>query len=142
MVIAVLSLLGVPMWLLIGWVAAGIWHRRQNQQLPGVFKFKVRMISGSYRHVDDSLKGRPGAALWAHDIIICEKGLLIPRNLHFKVAEEVQPPQPANPDKIKHLGDAPATMQFRLDHGAVIEVAAPAEAQTMAQGPFFAAANP
>ena len=138
MVIAILSLLGVPLWLLIGWLAAGFWHRHENKGLPGIFDFKVRMVSGSYRHVDDSLKGRPGMALWAHDVIICEKGFLIPRNLHFKVAEGVQPPRPADPDEIKHLGDAPVTMQFRLDHEAVIEVAVPGEMASEAQGPFFA----
>ena len=142
MVIAILSLLGVPLWLMIGWLAAGFWHRRQNKLLPGVFDFKVRMVSGSYRHVDDSLKGRPGMALWAHDVIICEKGFLIPRNLHFKVADGIQPPQPADPDKIKHLGDTPVTMQFRLDNGAVIEVAAPGEAAATAHGPFFAGDAP
>ena len=84
MIIAILSLLGVPWWLLIGWLAAGAWHRHENKQLPGVFDFKVRMVSGSYRHVDDSLKGRPGMAFWAHDVIICEKGFLIPRNPPFQ----------------------------------------------------------
>ena len=137
MVMVLLYILGVPLWLVIGWLAAGIWHRRQNQQLPGAFKIKVRMVEGEYRNVDDSLKGRPGMALWAHDIIIAEKGLLIPRNLHFRVAEGVQPPQPADPDQVKHLGDSPVTMQFRLDDGEVIEIAAPGEQAELARGPFF-----
>ena len=137
MIIAILALLGVPLWLVLGWLAAGIWHRRQVKQLPGAFEFKVRMVSGTYRNVDDSLKGRPGMALSAHDIIIVEKGLLIPRNLHFRVADGVQPPQPADPDQVKLLGDSPVTMQFRLDDGEVIKVAAPGDQAELARGPFF-----
>jgi hypothetical protein len=73
----------------------------------------------------------------AHDILILEKGMMIPRTLHFKITDGVQPPQPADPDKIKRLGDAPVTMQFRLDGGEVIEVAVSGEDLELAKGPFF-----
>lgn len=138
MIIALLSLLGVPLWLLLGWLAAGWWHRHQIKQLPDVFKLKVRVIKGTYRHIDDKFSRTALYGLWAHDILIVEKGLLVGRNLHFPAAEGVQPPQTADGDKVKRLGDNPVTMQFRLDNDAVIEVAAPGDAVQEAQGPFFA----
>ena len=136
--IALLSMLGVPLWLLLGWVAAGIWHRHDlKQNLPNLFKMKVRVIKGGYRHIDGTFSHTAALAIWAHDVLIIEKGLLVARNLHFPVAEGVQAPQPADPKQVKHLGDNPITMQFRLDEGAVIEVAVSAEMATVAQGPFF-----
>ena len=78
-----------------------------------------------------------GNAIWAHDILIYEKGLLIPRTMHYEIKDAVQPAQPADPDKIKGLGDSPITMQFRLDEGAVIEVVARGEDKESAQEPFI-----
>jgi len=78
-----------------------------------------------------------GNAIWAHDVLILEKGLLIPRTLHYEVAEAVQPAQPADPDHVKGLGESPITMQFRLDEGAVIEVAASGEESQSAREPFI-----
>jgi hypothetical protein len=57
--------------------------------------------------------------------------------MHFEIAYAVQPAQPADPDHVKGLGDSPITMQFRLDEGAVIEVAAPEEDSEAAQEPFI-----
>jgi len=36
--VALLALLGVPIWLLIGMVGAALWSRRRFAQGPGVFK--------------------------------------------------------------------------------------------------------
>jgi len=38
MLVAILSLLGVPLWLTLGWLAAALWHRREIKKLPGMFK--------------------------------------------------------------------------------------------------------
>jgi hypothetical protein len=47
MIIALLGLLGVPLWLLLGWVAAGIWHRHDvKQNLLDLFKMKIRAVKG------------------------------------------------------------------------------------------------
>ncbi len=131
------ALLGIPVWILLGWLAAGLWHRHENKQLPSQFKTKIRMVSGTYRHTGSTFPRMAGRALWAHDVLILEKGLLIPRTLHFRIADGVQPAQSADPDQIKGLGDKPVTAQFRLDSGAIIEVAAPSDASALAQGPFF-----
>jgi len=136
--IALLGMLGVPLWLLLGWVAAGIWHRQDlKHNLPGLFKMKVRVIEGSYRHIDEKFSRTDALAIWAHDVLILEKGLLVARNLHFPVTEGVRPPQAADTKQVKHLGDNPLTMQFRLDDGTIIEIAASGENEELARGPFF-----
>lgn len=137
MLVAIGALLGVPLWILLGWLAGGLWHRYEINKLPDLFKTKVRVVSGTYRHTGNDYPRMVGHAVMAHDILILEKGLLIPRALHFKIADSVEPPQPADPDKVKRLGDAPVTMQFRLDEGVVIEVAVPSEDLELAWGPFF-----
>ena len=137
MLVAIGALLGVPVWILLGWLAGGLWHRHEIKNLPGLFKTKVRMVSGTYRHTGNSFPRMAGNAIWAHDILIYEKGLLIPRTMHYEIKDAVQPAQPADPDKIKGLGDSPITMQFRLDEGAVIEVVARGEDKESAQEPFI-----
>lgn len=137
MLVAIGALLGVPVWILLGWLAGGLWHRHETNQLPDLFKTKVRLVSGTYRHTGENYPRMAGRAVWAHDILILEKGLLIPRTLHFRAAEGVQPPQKADPDQVKGLGHKPVTMQYRLDGGQVIEIAAQSEDLADAQGPFF-----
>jgi hypothetical protein len=137
--LAILALLGVPLWLILGWLAAGLWHRHDvEKNLPGLFKMKVRVLEGTYRHLDGNYSRTAAIAIWAHDILIIEKGLLLGRNLHFPVDEGLQPPQSADPKQVKgRLGDKPVTMQFQLDDSTIIEVAAAGEDSTLAQGPFF-----
>jgi hypothetical protein len=142
MLVAIGALLGVPVWILLGWLAGGLWHRHEVNKLPHLFKTKVRMISGTYRHTDDSFPHMVGHAIWAHDVLILEKGLLIPRTIHFKADDGLQPPQPADPDQVKRLGDKPVTMQFRLDGGQIIEIAAEGDDVEDARGPFFANSTP
>ncbi len=47
----ILMLLGVPVWLLAGVAAAGLWSRRAFKRLPGVFPAKVRVATGKVRGV-------------------------------------------------------------------------------------------
>jgi hypothetical protein len=35
MVVALLTLLGVPIWLTLGWLAGALWHRVKRLRLPG-----------------------------------------------------------------------------------------------------------
>ena len=137
MLIALLGLLGVPLWLLLGWLAGGLWHRHETSKLPDLFKTKVRLVSGTYRHTGENYPRMAERAIWAHDILILEKGMLIPRTIHFRAADGVQPPKKADPDQVKGLGDSPVTMQYRLDGGQVIEIAAQSDDLADAQGPFF-----
>jgi hypothetical protein len=142
MIVALLGLLGVPLWLLLGWVGAGIWHRHDlKQNLPKLFKMKVRVVKGTYRHIDDKFSRTAALGIWAHDVMVLEKGLLVGRNIHFSVADGAQPPHPADPKQVKHLGDNPIIMQFQLDDDTIIEIAASGENEELARGPFFSGPN-
>jgi len=138
-----LAALGVPLWLVLGWLAGGVWHRHDVQKnLPNVFKMKARVVEGTYRHLDGNFSRTAAIAIWAHDILILEKGLLLARNLHFAVADALQAPQPIDPKQVKKgLGDQPVTMQFKLDNGTIVEIAVAGETATLARGPFFADSN-
>lgn len=141
MMVAIGALLGIPLWILFGWLAAGIWHRRESKQLPGRFKTKIRLVSGTYRHIDSNFPRIAEQAIWAHDVLIVEKGMLIPRTLHFAIADSVQLLQHADAEKVKGLGDSPVTLQVLVDNGAVLEIAAPGEEAALAQGPFLSNAG-
>ena len=47
MLVAIGALLGIPAWILLGWLAGGLWHRYEINKLPHLFKTKVRMVSGT-----------------------------------------------------------------------------------------------
>ncbi len=137
MLMIIANSLGVPFWLLLGWLASALWRQHELKQLPGVFKAKLRMVSGTHKHVDSKFPHTAEHALWQHDVLILQKGLLLTRMLLFPVADGVQPPQTTDNRQIKGLGEALVTMQFRLDDGEVIEIAVPAALSAQAQGPFF-----
>lgn len=138
MLVAIGGLLGVPVWILLGWLAGGLWHRHEIKQLPGLFKAKVRMVSGTYRHTSSDFPRMAGHALMAHDVLIFERGTMIPRTLHYEIAGRVQPEQPTDVSGLRGLGDSPVTMQFKLDGGEVIEVAMADEDSSLALEPLLA----
>jgi hypothetical protein len=49
MLIRVLAVLGVHLWLLLGWLAGALWHRMEINQLPDLVRAKVPVASGTYR---------------------------------------------------------------------------------------------
>jgi hypothetical protein len=46
MAVIVLAALGVPLWMVVGALAAGIWSRRSFKRAPGVFPAKLRVTAG------------------------------------------------------------------------------------------------
>lgn len=137
MIPIILGLIGVPLWLLAGWILGRMWHRHVIKQLSGAFQLKVRMVSGTVKHIGDKFALRAEYALWARDSLITEKGMMMPRLLVLAVTDGVEAAQAADHEKVKGLGDSPVTMRFKLDDGAVIEIAAKGESSALAQGPFF-----
>jgi hypothetical protein len=43
---ALLALLGMGMWLVVGMLAAAFWSRRRFKRVPGVFRCKLRVTNG------------------------------------------------------------------------------------------------
>jgi len=134
--IAILALLGVPLWVLLGWFGARLWHRHDMTQVPKVFKLKARMLSGDYRHMDDDFGRFAGYGVWAHDVLIVEKGFMVSHVLHFPVSRAHDVAQRVDPDEVKGLGDSPMSFRLRLDNDSVIEIVVDGDDED-ALGPFF-----
>jgi hypothetical protein len=136
MVWALLAILGVPLWLVVGGLAAAMWNRRQFRNTPGVFRAKVRLTSGALDGLSESWPPVAAYARWVHDVLLVNKGLALVRTLPLPIAAAEGPVEEADPHEVKRLGDNPILMQLRLDNGATIQLAAPGEARAVAYGPF------
>jgi len=138
MIWALLAILGVPIWLVVGALAAAFWNRRQFRNSPGVFSAKVRINSGSFDGLSSSWPIMPAQARWVHDVLLVNKGLALLRTQPLPVATAQERVEEADSQEIKRLGDNPILLQFCLDNGASMQLAAPSEARSLAYGPFEA----
>ncbi len=131
LIAALLSILGVPLWLVVGILALAFWSRRQFQKAPGVFPCRVREILGSG---EEAGWGRPKSyGRWVHDVLLLHSGLALIRYRALPVASVEKPVALAEDTRFK--GDA-VSIQLRLDDGSLVEVAGPAEARQLLVGPF------
>ena len=79
-----LAILGVPLWLVLGGVGAGLWSRRSFRKTPGVFAMKARVIDGAAP--PPKWKRQASYARWVHDVLIVHQGLAMVRNRALPVA--------------------------------------------------------
>jgi hypothetical protein len=128
----VLAALGVPIWLVVGALLAGMWSRKRFQRAQGVFPCKVR--AGSETDASEKWPRATAYARWVHDVLIVHAGLALVRNRALPVAGVDGPIVPAPDVKLK--GGSPASLRLRLDDGAIVEVAAPAASTGVLAGPF------
>jgi hypothetical protein len=138
MIWALLAILGVPLWLVVGALATSLWSRRQFRNTPGVFRAKVRLNSGTFDGLGESWPPMPAYARWVHDVLLVNKGLALVRTRPLPIAAAEGRVEEADPQEIKRVGDNPILLEFRLDNGATIQLAAPGEARALAYGPFDA----
>jgi hypothetical protein len=134
---ALLAILGVPIWLVVGGLSLALWNRHKVKQQPGVFPIKLRVDSGSVHGFDEKWKPMTFYALWVHDVLVVQKGLGLMRAYPLPVAAAE-----GEPDDVLHLEGQPYLLNFRLDDGAVIQMAAEGAARSLAQAPFDADAAP
>jgi hypothetical protein len=138
MIWALLAILGVPLWLVVGALAGSLWSRRRFRNSPGVFPAKVRLNSGAFDGLSESWPPVAVYARWVHDVLLVNKGLALVRTQPLPIAAAEGRVEQASPQEIKRLGDNPILLQFRLDNGAIIQLAAPGEVRSLACGPFEA----
>lgn len=69
MIWALLAILGVPIWLIVGALIAGYANRRHFQKSPGVFPLRMRTPPGE----DGKWSGKQHAR-WVHDVVLVNKG--------------------------------------------------------------------
>jgi hypothetical protein len=72
-------------------------------------------------------------AEWVHDVLLVRKGLGLMQTRPLPVAAGE-----GEPDDVLHLEGQPYLLNFRLDDGAVIQMATEGDVRSLAQGPFDA----
>ena len=133
---ALLALLGVPLWLVAGGLGLTLWQRSKFKKKEGVFPTKMRLASGTAPGVSEKWPPMSSFALWVHDVLLVHKGLGLMSTFPLGVEAPEGSAESADPEEVKRLGDQPVLLRFRLDDGAVLEMAVPEESQKVAQGPF------
>jgi hypothetical protein len=133
---ATLALLGVPMWLVVGGLAVMFWSRSKFKKQDGVFATKMRLESGSAPGVGEKWPPMSSFALWVHDVLMVHKGLGLMNTSPLGVAGSEGSAKDVDPEEVKRLGENPVILRFRLDNGAVLQMAVPGDALELAQGPF------
>lgn len=120
MVWILLAALGVPIWLVVGILAAALLHRRRFKRLPGVFHVRFKRTAGAAQGSKD--KWRRAQALWVHDVLLVYQGIALMRVRPLPVAEileESTPPPPVG----RRSGGGARAMRLRLDDGSDVTVA-------------------
>lgn len=134
-----LAWLGVPIWLLVVGIGVVILGRRRAARMPGTFRLKVRLRSGSSAGLADHWPRQASRGRWVHDVLLVHHGPALNRVLALPVREADGAVKDLPAGAVKGLGDRPVAVAFRLDDDAHIEVAAPREKRELAVGPYVAA---
>lgn len=124
------------MWLVLGVLGLLLWQRHQFKQEPDVFETKIRLESGASEDFKEKWPRLSGYGRWVHDVLLVHDGLGLRTNTPVPVAALEGPLEASVADDAKRLGDHPVVYRLRLDDGATLLMAVPAEAGTLAVGPF------
>jgi hypothetical protein len=141
MIWALLAILGVPIWLVLGALGFALYNRHRFKNAPGTFRLKLRKESGTYEGIGDKWPKPSSYALWVHDVLLVHKGLGLVPTTAIGMAAMESSGQSADPEEVKGLGDNPTILRFRLDDESIIQMAVPGDAREIAQGPFTANEN-
>lgn len=73
MIWALLAILGVPIWLIVGALGGALWSRRSVRSQPGVFPIAVRTAG------QESWPRAVSYARMVHDVLVVHRGLALVR---------------------------------------------------------------
>jgi hypothetical protein len=118
------------------------WRQRRRFEAVGdTFTCRVRLVAGSSRNWPSARRdGGPGRGVWAHDVLLVQRGRWRPRLLALRVRLPEDSIQVAARNEFRGLGRAPVIIDLRLDDGALVRVAARQRDRDELAGPFLAAA--
>jgi hypothetical protein len=139
MVWTLLAALGVPLWLGVGVLAAGLWSRRVFTRTPGVFPAKVRVTGGQVARFKPSWPRRHGHARWVHDVVLVHRGLVLSRTQALLVASVDDPLVSRMSYEVTDLGPLPVVLTLTLESGATVDLAARIEDSEAVVGPYAVA---
>jgi hypothetical protein len=136
MIWAILAIVGIPIWLLLGALVGAFASRRHFQRSPGVFALRMREVSAEQKW------GRKVHGRWIHDVLLVNKGIAQARTVPIAVERIVSAPEPADASAIKGLGDQPVSFVVALDDGPRMEIATSADLALVAMSPFDVTSDP
>jgi hypothetical protein len=134
MLIALLAVLGVNLWVIVALLAVVLSRKRWISHQPGAFKGAIRVIEGDVPGLRSRWKR--GYGRWVRDILVWTKTPLLFRNELVLADGLAGEARDAKRGEVKRLGKHPAVVQLVVEGGGRIEVAASADAQERAPGPF------
>lgn len=133
---ALLALLGVPVWLVVGMLVGALYSRRRYRQQPDVFRCAGRVRSGSVDPFSRDWGRAPVYGRWVHDVLVLNRGLALVRVIAVPVDAVVGGPGAVDGSLPRGLGDDPVAVAVRTDDGSVLELAAHAADRQRLGGPF------
>ena len=136
MIWILLAALGVPVWFVVGALAASFWNRKRFQKSPGAFKCLLRRLSDESHGKQTSWPSMPAYARWVHDVLIVHVGVALVRTQVFPIASIERMDDSDAVPAPKRLGANPSIIRLRLDDGSVMVMAVPANAAVLQRGPF------
>jgi hypothetical protein len=136
-----LAALGIPVWMLVGALAATLLSRRAFKRQPGVFRVKLRSVSGDAAGLKDRWPRRPSYARWVHDVLLVQRGLALIRTEALPTVDAQGSIASRSADEIHGLGDNPLVLTLVVDGGASVELAAEAGARATMVGPHARVAS-
>ena len=87
MIWALLAILGVPIWMVLGGLIGAIFNRRRVQRSEGVFAVRMRGVAE-----DEGKWGRKASARWVHDVLIVNTGIALAQTEASGVQQIAKPP--------------------------------------------------
>ena len=132
---ALLALLGVPIWLVLGALGAGTINRRRFQRSPGVFPMRMREVN-----IDNRKWGKKVHARWVHDVLLTNVRFALVFTVPYGTHKAINSPTPADPATVKGLGDDIESFTLELDDHTKVEIAYSTENRHLAAGPYDPAA--
>lgn len=137
MIWAILAILGIPLWVIIGVLGGAFASRRHFQRSPGVFPLRMREATQ-----EEQKWGGKAHARWVHDVLLVNKGVAEVRTIPFAVERIMDGPEPVGTPGVKGLGDRPVSFVVALDDGPDLQIVTSAELRAVALRPFDADAAP
>lgn len=114
---------GVPLWLIVGGLAAVFYNRHQVKKTPDIFPARLRTVSGSVHGIGEKWSRMPVYALWIHDVLLIHSGLplahITPMPVSLMKGESVK----GDPSKLKRLEASSALNIAPDEDGARVALA-------------------
>ena len=118
MIWVLLAAVGVPLWIVVGFLTGALWSRRRFKRAPGAFAAKLCLTSGAVGGLKQSWPRRP----------------LVARC----VSRAIGTIEAADAKRLRRLGADPCTLTLVLDSGASVQLGASADDRDTMVGPFAA----